>query len=69
MGYEMRSKLINNYDKPIPIILGWGINGLGLVRSFGFVKVPVICLDTKKSLVFYSKYSKSYFRIKYIYKC
>jgi D-aspartate ligase len=47
-------------NKPIPIILGGNVNGLGLVRSFGHVGVPAIYLDKHKSLPFYSKYCISY---------
>ena len=45
------------YKKPIPIILGGFVNGLGLVRSFGQNKIPTILLDQKPSLAQYSKYT------------
>lgn len=51
---------IKALNKPVPIILGGYVNGLGLVRSFGRVGIPSICLDRQKSLTFYSKYSIPY---------
>lgn len=46
------------YDKPVPIILGGYVNGLGLVRSFGQKKIPTLLLDHSPSLAQYSKYTK-----------
>ena len=51
---------MNNNSIPIPIILGGFVNGLGLIRSFGYKKVPTILLDKKKTFSFYSKYTKGY---------
>lgn len=56
----MRSNEVITFDKPIPVILGGHVNGLGLIRSFGRVGIPSICLDRNKSLAFYSKYSVSH---------
>ncbi|UCH71921.1 MAG: hypothetical protein JSW62_05885, partial [Thermoplasmatales archaeon] len=47
----------NNFGKPVPIILGGEVNGYGLVRSFGEKNVPTICLDHRKNLALYSKYT------------
>lgn len=40
----------------IPVILGGGINGIGLARSFGEKGIKTIILDTEKNFSFYSKY-------------
>lgn len=53
------NKIIQTFNKPIPVILGGYVNGLGLIRSFAHVGIPTICLDLKKSLAFYSRYSIS----------
>jgi len=56
----MRNGKIKASNRPIPVILGGHVNGLGLTRSFGHVGIPVICLDRRKSLTFHSRYSTSY---------
>ncbi|MBN2016777.1 MAG: ATP-grasp domain-containing protein [Candidatus Cloacimonetes bacterium] len=40
-----------------PVILGGGINGLGIARSFGEEGIKSIVLDTHKDHAFYSKYT------------
>jgi len=47
-------KLLN---KPIPIILGGYVNGLGLVRGLGEAGIDSIIVDYKKNISFYSKYT------------
>lgn len=57
----MKYTIPDSLNRPIPIILGGHVNGLGLLRSFGSKGIKSICLDTKKSLSFYSKYSYANF--------
>lgn len=45
-------------DKSIPIILGGGINGLGIARSFGEEGINSIVFEQNKDVAFYSKYSR-----------
>lgn len=49
-----------NHEKPVPVILGCYVNGLGLIRSFGEVGIPTISLDAKKDIGMYSKYTRGY---------
>lgn len=44
-------------EEHIPIILGGYVNGLSIARSFGRVDIQTVCLDVRKNLAFYSKYS------------
>lgn len=53
-------KFVKNNPIPIPVILGGFVNGLGLIRSFGYKKIPTILLDRKKTFSFYSKYTTGY---------
>jgi predicted ATP-grasp superfamily ATP-dependent carboligase len=46
-----------NYSNPVPVILGGFVNGLGLIRSFWYAGIPTICLDKKKDIALYSKYT------------
>jgi len=48
------------YEKPIPIILGCFVNGLGLIRSFGEENIPTIGLDITRNIGMYSKYTQGY---------
>ncbi len=61
------NKLLGKYDL-IPVILGGGINGLGLARSFGKVKIKSIIVDHYNSFSFYSKFAKGYLVTNPIYK-
>jgi len=51
---------LKNKAITIPIILGGFVNGLGLIRSFGYKKIPTILLDKKKTFSFYSRYTTGY---------
>ncbi len=53
----MKNKNILNSDSYVPVILGSGINSLGIVRSFAEQKIKSVVLDHVKSHAFYSKYS------------
>jgi len=53
-------KNVFKFNKPVPIVLGSFINGLGLVRSFGEMAIPSICLDYTRNIAMYSKYSKNF---------
>lgn len=46
------------FQAPIPVILGSYVNAIGLIRSFAAKKVPTICIDHKKNLAGYSKFTK-----------
>jgi len=46
----------NKINKLIPVILGSGINALGLVRSYAKKNIKSIVVDSSKSYAFYSKY-------------
>lgn len=50
--------LVGEFGGPIPIILGSYVNAIGLIRSFAAQNVPTICLDHKKGLAGYSKYTQ-----------
>lgn len=55
---NMKKEDVFNYYKPIPVVLGCFVNGLGIMRSFGRFKIPTIGLDFKKNIGMYSKYTK-----------
>jgi D-aspartate ligase len=52
----LKRNAIFSQSKPVPVILGGGPNGLGLVRSLGQSGIQSFLLDTSKSYSFYSKY-------------
>lgn len=52
---------IKQQIKPLAIILGGHVNGLGLARSLGQVGVPTIIIDCKKNIASYSKYVCDHF--------
>jgi D-aspartate ligase len=51
---------LNSYKYPA-IVIGGGINGLGIIRNLGRNGVDVYCLAEKKTEAIYSKYCKKYF--------
>lgn len=54
------TKTINHAQVQVrPIILGAGINALGLIRSFGENGITPILISPTRDLAFYSKYSES----------
>jgi len=53
----MKNKNLLNSNSLVPVILGSGINALGLIRSFAKYKIKSIVVDHVKSYAFYSKYS------------
>lgn len=55
MNYSNESQKSNSL--PISVILGGYVNGLGLIRSFGYKKIPTLVLDKRKTFSFYSKYT------------
>ncbi|GAI09481.1 unnamed protein product, partial [marine sediment metagenome] len=57
---EMQKVDVFNYEKPVPVILGCYVNGLGLIRSFGELGIPTIGLDIIRDIGTYSKYTKGY---------
>ena len=42
------------------IVLGGGINGLGVIRNLGSNGIDVFCAAGKKDMVAYSKYCKNF---------
>jgi len=56
----MKKTDVFSYEKPVPVILGCYVNGLGLIRSFGEAGVPTIGMDMKKNIGMYSKFVKGY---------
>jgi D-aspartate ligase len=53
----MKKLYFKKFNVPIPIILGSYVNALGIIRSFADRKIPTICVDYKKNLAGYSKYT------------
>lgn len=49
---------LGNIDKPIGVVSKGGVNGLGIIRSLGRKKIPVLVLDSNpKDSSMFSKYS------------
>lgn len=53
---QVKLQKLKNIDYNVPLILGGGVNGIGLARSFGEKNIKSIILDTAKNFSFYSKY-------------
>jgi len=54
-GKHNQNKSLNDI---VPVILGGGVNALGLIRSFAKENVKSIIVDSSKSFATYSKYCK-----------
>jgi len=51
---------LNEYKNPA-VVIGGGVNGLGIIRNLGRNGIHVYCVVDKKSEAVYSKYCKRYF--------
>lgn len=56
----MTNKAFFDKKKPVPVILGAGINGLGVIRSFGEEGIASIVLNDEKDIAFHSKYVRGF---------
>lgn len=58
--HDPRFRSLVENGRPIPLILGAFVNGLGLARSFGEEGIPSIVLDVNFNPAFLSKYASGF---------
>ena len=51
---------MDRYENPA-VVIGGGVNGLGIIRNLGRIGVNVYCVVDEKDVAVYSKYCRGYF--------